>query len=66
MKSSHSHKIIIYFFNLQDIDNIMKNAMKEYSEKNIDLDKLAQSIINFFSEEGFKTQSAKHPNGSII
>ncbi|MEM3237917.1 MAG: hypothetical protein QXO58_05120 [Thermoplasmata archaeon] len=44
----------------------MKYAMREYTEKNVDLDKLEQSILDFFKEEGFKTQSAKHPNGTVI
>jgi hypothetical protein len=44
----------------------MKTATREYNGKNVDLDKLAQLIVEFFNEEHFKTQSGKHPDGILI
>ncbi|MEM0155972.1 MAG: hypothetical protein QW597_05160 [Thermoplasmataceae archaeon] len=44
----------------------MRTAIREYYGKNVNLDKLGQLIVEFFNEEHFKTQTAKHPNGIII
>jgi hypothetical protein len=44
----------------------MRTATREYSGKNVNLDKLGQLIVEFFNEEHFKTQTVKHPNGILI
>ena len=44
----------------------MKNAMREYVGKNVDLDKLTDLVLDFFREEGFRTQHSKHPKGTLI
>lgn len=41
-------------------------ATREYNGKNVDIEKLGQLIVDFFSEEHFKTQSGKHPDGILI
>jgi uncharacterized protein YqgV (UPF0045/DUF77 family) len=44
----------------------MKNAIREYTGKNVDLSKLADSIQTFFTNEKFKVQAGTHPNGTLI
>lgn len=44
----------------------MKNAVREYKGKNIDPQKLANGIIEFFKNGKFKVQSGTHPQGIVI
>ncbi|MEM0139358.1 MAG: hypothetical protein QXZ44_01905 [Ferroplasma sp.] len=44
----------------------MKTKDREYSGKNINLDKLASITEQYFQNEKFKTQLGKHPNGTLI
>ncbi|MGC8563227.1 MAG: hypothetical protein ACP5NO_08605 [Thermoplasmata archaeon] len=44
----------------------MKNAVREYKDKHIDMEKLAGKIEEFFKNEKFKVQSATHLKGTII
>lgn len=44
----------------------MKNAIREYTGKNVDLNKLANSIQTFFQTEKFNVQTGTHPNGTLI
>lgn len=45
---------------------IMKNAIREYDGKNIDLNKLADKIQEFFENQKFKVQRGNHPKGIVI
>ena len=51
-------------FNISLIN--MRQAIREYTEKNIEPEKLAEIIKVYFTEEGFVTQSAKSPSGSVV
>ncbi len=44
----------------------MREAIREYRQKNIILDKVAGLVSQFFQEEGFTVQSAKTSMGHII
>ncbi len=44
----------------------MKNAVREYKDKHIDMEKLAGKIEEFFKNGKFKVQSAAHLKGTII
>lgn len=44
----------------------MKSAIREYQARNVNLDSLSELIVDFFKEEGFRTQSSKHPRGILI
>ncbi|MCL4329941.1 MAG: hypothetical protein M1533_02930 [Candidatus Thermoplasmatota archaeon] len=44
----------------------MKFASREYTGKDVNVDKLAEAIKTFFSEEGFKIQDGVHPKGHLI
>ncbi|MCL5437965.1 MAG: hypothetical protein M1148_02055 [Candidatus Thermoplasmatota archaeon] len=44
----------------------MKQAMREYTGKNIEIDKLGEMIKNYFMEEGFITQSSNTPKGYLL
>jgi hypothetical protein len=44
----------------------MRVASREYVNKKVDLQKLADSIEEFFANQGYETQSAKGPKGWII
>lgn len=44
----------------------MKNAIREFQGKDANLEKLSELITDFFKEEGFRTQFAKHPHGFLL
>ncbi len=44
----------------------MKSAIREYTGKNIDLNKLADRIEEFFREQKFNVQRGNHPKGIVI
>jgi hypothetical protein len=44
----------------------MKQAKREFNNQNINIDAMAKAAEQFFKEESFKTQSAKHPKGWLI
>jgi len=44
----------------------MKSAVREYKGKNIDPQKLADTIVEFFKNGKFKVQSGTHPRGMVI
>lgn len=44
----------------------MKNAIREYDGKNIDLSRLADKVQEFFDKQKFKVQRASHPKGIVI
>ena len=44
----------------------MKFAQRDYLGKRVNLDQLQGLIESFFGEEGFRTQSLKHPQGYIV
>ena len=44
----------------------MKSAIREYDGKNIDLNKLADKVQEFFDKQKFKVQRASHPKGIVI
>lgn len=44
----------------------MKSAIREFQGKDVNLDDLSELVIDFFKEEGFRTQQAKHPHGILI
>ncbi len=44
----------------------MKQAIREYTGKNIEIEKLGELIKSFFMEEGFVTQSANTPRGYLL
>ncbi|HLH86188.1 MAG TPA: hypothetical protein VKU79_04925 [Thermoplasmataceae archaeon] len=41
-------------------------ASREYIGKRVKFEDLTELIVNFFKEEGFKTQSIHHPAGYIV
>ncbi len=44
----------------------MKSAIREYDGKNIDLNRLADKVQEFFDKQKFKVQRASHPKGIVI
>ncbi|MDA4128212.1 MAG: hypothetical protein OK422_01910 [Thaumarchaeota archaeon] len=44
----------------------MRVASREYVGKSLNIDKLADSIEEYFQIQGYKTQSEKRPDGWII
>lgn len=44
----------------------MKSAIREFQGKNVNLEDLAELMVDFFKEEGFRTQLAKHAHGILI
>ena len=44
----------------------MKEAIREYQEKNLNLDKVAGLVYQFFQEEGFTVQTGKTSMGHLI
>ncbi|AKA49066.1 hypothetical protein IX51_08095 [uncultured archaeon] len=44
----------------------MKSAIREFQAKDVNLDTLSELIVDFFKEEGFRTQTSKHPHGTLI
>lgn len=44
----------------------MKSAIREFQGKNVNLDDLSELIVDFFKEEGFRTQFSRHPHGILI
>ncbi len=44
----------------------MKTKTREYTGKNLDLDKAAGVVEEFFQKDNFKLQTGKHPNGILI
>ena len=44
----------------------MKEIIREFQGKNVDPKKVADITSQFFTEEGFKVQSASHPKGIIV
>lgn len=45
---------------------IMKSAIREYDNKNIDLNRLADKIQEFFEKDKYKIQKGTHPKGIVI
>jgi len=44
----------------------LKSAIREYQNKNIDPKKLGDKLEEYFKEEGYKTQRADHPLGTVV
>ena len=44
----------------------MKEAIRDFQGKNVELKKVAELVNSFFTEEGFKVQYAEHPNGYLV
>ncbi|MGC8663973.1 MAG: hypothetical protein ACP5TX_06225 [Thermoplasmata archaeon] len=44
----------------------MKSAIREYDGKNLDLNKLADKVQEFFDKQKFKIQRASHLKGIVI
>ncbi|MDP8012238.1 MAG: hypothetical protein ACP5F1_03525 [Thermoplasmata archaeon] len=44
----------------------MKSAIREYDGKNLNLNRLADKVQEFFNKQKFKVQRASHPKGILI
>ncbi len=44
----------------------MKSAIREFQAKDVNLETLSELIVDFFKEEGFRTQSSDHPHGILL
>lgn len=44
----------------------MKSAIREFQTKNVNLNNLSELVVDFFKEEGFRTQNSKNSHGILL